>query len=1449
MIIRNQNRAAARFVLALMLMAGMYGLAPTRVGAEASAEPVWQEEDCQPGSGWMWTPGPLEPEVALQARQELSRQGIDAIVEARGYGETDGCDYQPYGIDFTVALSNTPSMHIQEAETLAEDVRSVLEGLGGPNLGNVKLFSAQGELIPVNVPEELPVAQAADAAALADPITRQVYVIVYDPLLSSGLKLSEHMHWNSHAAITQQTVDFFSQTTNGRLDYTVVNTTVVNNWPELVDGFTYTEQQYLAVLSNPASHHSPTGVNYNKIVNAPEFDICGKLNRGEIDEVWIYNAPWFGFYESTLVGPGSYWFNSSPVPGPHTCNKILPIMGPSVERTVDEAVHNFTHRTESTMMKVYGSWQENNISHSWNKFGLVKAQSPDYSYSGCGSGHYPPNGTSDYNYANSSEVLSNCHDFANYPNLGDPLVTSQPVSCAAWGCSGVGYYGYWFGHMPAAPGCGPDNVANDWWTYIIEPGTALYPSAACQPDLRVISGNAGVAGAVLAYTDGGPKSVMADNYGNYFLVVSNHWSGRVTPSRLSYSFTPAYLEYVDVQSDLSAQNYAAEQTSEPTLYVNIATGNNGNSCITPTEPCRNIQETINKASAGDTIRVASGTYQFSVNPSPNVVIINKGLKLSGGWNSDFTLQDGVSVIDGATINNGILSLSSTVTVENFVIERSKSHNSGAIYIGGGNFTLSRSTLQNNVANSNGAGIFIDNGVLSVINSTISGNRAGGMGGGIYTNNGTAAVTIKNSTIAYNSATLGGGGLRRVSGTYNLTNTIIANNSSPAAGPDCSGTIAAANFNIIENMSGCSITSGSNNLNVDPQISVSLTGDRPLHALFTGSPAVDAGDDATCPGADQRGTARPYGSHCDIGALETAPHSISGNTGLAGAVLAYADGVDRTATADANGDYSFTVLTGWSGAVTPSGAGYAFSPASTAYSNVIEDQTAQDYTAASTVVSFTISGNAGTGGAALQYVDGTTKTVTADANGDYSFTVPENWSGTLTPSKAGYRFTPVNRSFDPVQMDQPNQVFTAQRLYTISGNTGIASAALDYTDGTPKTEYADELGNYSLQVPENWSGPVMPSKPGYVFVPVGYIYPNLDADQNAQDYLAIALYTISGNAGVKDAALSYMEDGVQKIITADADGNYSFVVKAGWEGTVTPAREGVVFDPPGRTYNNVQADQTSQNYSTALLVSNSADSGPGSLRQAIADAVAGSRIMFDPALAGQTIMLESDLTIGKSLTVDGSGLSPQLTISGGSIAHIEIDGVTPPTVTITDLTIAEGYTAGDGGAIFSNGDLILVNCTLRDNHALGDGGAVYSYKLTVRNTTVHQNQADSGGGAFAFVGTAADYTIVNSTVAHNQAGIGGGAIYMDGYPEADVYNSTFAANYAPEGREIMVMGGSLLGLHNTMFICSSTDSASCYAHRGTAFIGSMDSILGLGTLADFGLAELAHNGGPTQTMAL
>ena len=73
-----------------------------------------------------------------------------------------------------------------------------------------------------------------------------------------------------------------------------------------------------------------------------------------------------------------------------------------------------------------------------------------------------------------------------------------------------------------------------------------------------------------------------------------------------------------------------------------------------------------------------------------------------------------------------------------------------------------------------------------------------------------------------------------------------------------------------------------------------------------------------------------------------------------------------------------------------------------------------------------------------------------------------------------------------------------------------------------------------------------------------------------------------------------------------------------------------------------------------VVTTNADSGAGSLRQAIIDACPGSTITFDTAgvfATPQTITLTTgELVIDKSLTIDGPGAS-QLTVSGNNASRV------------------------------------------------------------------------------------------------------------------------------------------------------------------------------------------------------
>jgi hypothetical protein len=110
------------------------------------------------------------------------------------------------------------------------------------------------------------------------------------------------------------------------------------------------------------------------------------------------------------------------------------------------------------------------------------------------------------------------------------------------------------------------------------------------------------------------------------------------------------------------------------------------------------------------------------------------------------------------------------------------------------------------------------------------------------------------------------------------------------------------------------------------------------------------------------------------------------------------------------------------------------------------------------------------------------------------------------------------------------------------------------------------------------------------------------------------------------------------------------------------------------------------------------------------------------------------------------------------------------VTISDITIRNGYGFFNGGGIENRGTLDISYCVIEGNQARIDGGGIDNIfgTLHVANCSIRSNTADSGGGIFS-AGTA---KIESSTINGNAANSGGG-IYNDG--DLIVVNGTVSGN--------------------------------------------------------------------------
>lgn len=217
----------------------------------------------------------------------------------------------------------------------------------------------------------------------------------------------------------------------------------------------------------------------------------------------------------------------------------------------------------------------------------------------------------------------------------------------------------------------------------------------------------------------------------------------------------------------------------------------------------------------------------------------------------------------------------------------------------------------------------------------------------------------------------------------------------------------------------------------------------------------------------------------------------------------------------------------------------------------------------------------------------------------------------------------------------------------------------------------------------------------------------------------------------------------------------------------------------------QSEEASRSYTVAdgILVTSNADSGEGTLRQAMADADPGDEIRF---ASDMTIVLEGDrrgVEVDKDITVNGVGHTVIIEGSGAQRHFTHMPGG-PYDLTIANLTLRKGEPRMSnllpGGSIYiaTGSSAAIENVTFEDN--LGtNGGAIFVEQipsqsfpkavLDVRDSTFHNNEArgtDTVGGA---------------------AGAGG-AIYA---PDTDLSlaGATFSENFTNTGNTQLAIGSS------------------------------------------------------------
>lgn len=251
----------------------------------------------------------------------------------------------------------------------------------------------------------------------------------------------------------------------------------------------------------------------------------------------------------------------------------------------------------------------------------------------------------------------------------------------------------------------------------------------------------------------------------------------------------------------------------------------------------------------------------------------------------------------------------------------------------------------------------------------------------------------------------------------------------------------------------------------------------------------------------------------------------------------------------------------------------------------------------------------------------------------------------------------------------------------------------------------------------------------------------------------------------------------------------------------------------------------------FTVTNLADAGAGSLRQAITDAntAAGADIIqFQAGLTGTVTLATGQLEITDTVTIQGPGAAI-LAVSGNNASRVFYlyNGSATVDVTISGLTVRGGAANLGAGIVNFDENLTLDGVVVTGNAATGDGGGIwsdgFSHTLTLRNSTVSGNTAgDDGGGIYvedtnstAQLGVLIQDSVISG---NNATGAGGGIYLYDPDSDVRIERTTISGNTAG------TLGGGIYFYsadRGSVFISDSTISGNSADVGGGAYLYGVD----------------------------
>lgn len=305
-------------------------------------------------------------------------------------------------------------------------------------------------------------------------LTARVLLVAYDPTVNGAGEpdktLTQSLALDPPNVLAEQLAARLETATTGHVHYVFSAPQTRLVFPPTENGIRYSAASYAACLANP-SNCSSAPADYAAIDD--EINLCSAVRNKPYDQIWLLGGKHFGF----SVGKQLFCEveeNNGPV------TKQIDVVTLDYSEGLTSLLASYQQHSQFALTEAFGIPAAISTADSPNNtYGLfVQAQGRAFAApaSGCGDITFAPNSLSPNRFDDPRSAPSYCETFLRSPRPA-PLSSLSPITCAAWGCTELGFRDYWFAHLPSAPWSDSHDHLNDFWPYILHASVRATPPA------------------------------------------------------------------------------------------------------------------------------------------------------------------------------------------------------------------------------------------------------------------------------------------------------------------------------------------------------------------------------------------------------------------------------------------------------------------------------------------------------------------------------------------------------------------------------------------------------------------------------------------------------------------------------------------------------------------------------------------------------------------------------------------------------------------------------------------------------------------------------------------------------------------------------------------------------------------------------------------------------------